>query len=129
MTAAAPIVINLMPFDPIKRSDQGLGSISIVYSAPIVLAVHNDVPAKTVQDLIALARDRAISHFGSGGVGTSNHLAVELVKSMARINIRHVPYPSLALAMPDLVAGRIDMAFLSTTICSWCVRRSCEAWL
>ena len=114
MAAAAQIVVNLslyqkMTFDPTKD----LTPISQLSSFANILAVHNDVPAKTVQDLIALARKQPGD--ASGGVGTSNHLAGELFKSMASIDIRHVPYRSLALAVPDLLAGRVSMAFLSTT--------------
>jgi tripartite-type tricarboxylate transporter receptor subunit TctC len=117
MAAAAQIVVNLslyqkMTFDPTKD----LTPISQLSSFANILAVHNDVPAKTVQDLIALARKQPRElTFASGGVGTSNHLAGELFKSMASIDIRHVPYRSLALAVPDLLAGRVSMAFLSTT--------------
>ena len=117
MAAAAQIVVNLslyqkMTFDPTKD----LTPISQLSSFANILAVHNDVPAKTVQDLIALARKQPGElTFASGGVGTSNHLAGELFKSMASIDIRHVPYRSLALAVPDLLAGRVSMAFLSTT--------------
>src|SRR6516165_7800048 len=114
MAAAAQIVVNLslyqkMTFDPTKD----LTPISQLSSFAHILAVHNGVPAKTVQDLIALARKQPGD--ASGGVGTSNHLAGELFKSMANIDIRHVPYRSLALAVPDLLAGRVSMAFLSTT--------------
>jgi tripartite-type tricarboxylate transporter receptor subunit TctC len=117
MAGAAQIVVNLslyqkMAFDPTKD----LTPISQLSSFANILAVHNDVPAKTVQDLIALARKQPGElTFASGGVGTSNHLAGELFKSMASIDIRHVPYRSLALAVPDLLAGRVSMAFLSTT--------------
>src|SRR5215475_4529096 len=117
MAAAAQIVVNLslyqkMTFDPTKD----LTPISQLSSFANILAVHNDVPAKTVQELIVLARKQPGElTFASGGVGTSNHLAGELFKSMARIDIRHVPYRSLALAVPDLLAGRVSMAFLSTT--------------
>jgi tripartite-type tricarboxylate transporter receptor subunit TctC len=117
MAGAAQIVVNLslyqkMTFDPTKD----LIPISQLSSFANILAVHNDVPAKTVQDLIALARKQPGElTFASGGVGTSNHLAGELFKSMASIDIRHVPYRSLALAVPDLLAGRVSMAFLSTT--------------
>jgi tripartite-type tricarboxylate transporter receptor subunit TctC len=117
MTSAAQIVVNLslyqkMTFDPTKD----LTPISQLSSFANILAVHNDVPAKTVQDLVALARSQPGElTFASGGIGTSNHLGGELLKSMARIDIRHVPYRSLALAVPDLLAGRVSMAFLSTT--------------
>src|SRR5262245_5959180 len=109
MAAASQIVVNpslyqKLTFEPSKD----LTPISQLFSSANILAVHNDVPAKTVQDLIALARSQpAELTFASGGVGTSNHLAGELFKSMARIDVRHVPYRSLALAVPDLLAGRV----------------------
>ena len=80
---------------------------------PNFLVVHNDVPAKSVAELVALARaEPGKLTFASGGVGTSNHLAGELFKSMARIDIQHVPYRGVSVAVPDLLAGRITMAFL-----------------
>jgi tripartite-type tricarboxylate transporter receptor subunit TctC len=117
MSSAGQIVVNLslyqnITFDPIKD----LAPISLVSSTSNVLVVHNDVPAKSVQDLVMIARSQPGKFtFASGGVGTSNHLAGELFKSMARIDIRHVPYRSLALAVPDLLGGRVSTAFLSTT--------------
>jgi len=117
MSGAGQIVVNLslyqkMTFDPIKD----LAPISLVSSFSNVLVVHNDVPAKSVQDLVTIARTQPGKlAFASGGVGTSNHLAGELFKSMARVDIQHVPYRSLALAVPDLLAGRVSMAFLGTT--------------
>src|SRR6185436_817962 len=85
MAATAQIVVNLslyqkITFDPTKD----LTPISQLFRAPNILAVHNDVPAKSVQELIALARSQPGEFtFASGGVGTSNHLAGELFKSMA----------------------------------------------
>jgi tripartite-type tricarboxylate transporter receptor subunit TctC len=117
MAGASMMVINIslykkLAFDPVKD----LAPISAVSSAQNALIVHNDVPAKSVQELVAVARSQSGElTFASGGVGTSNHLAGELFRSMARIDIRHVPYRSLALAVPDLLAGRVSMAFLSTT--------------
>ena len=120
MSGAGQIVVNLslyqkMTFDPIKD----LAPISLVSSFSNVLVVHNDAPAKSVHDLVMIARSQPGKlTFASGGVGTSNHLAGELVKSMAGLDIRHVPYRSLALAVPDLLAGRVSMAFLGTTYLS-----------
>jgi tripartite-type tricarboxylate transporter receptor subunit TctC len=75
--------------------------------------VNNKVPANSVQELVALARAQPGKlSFASGGVGTSNHLSGELFKSMAKIDIQHVPYRGVSVAVPDLLAGRIDLAFL-----------------
>ena len=110
MAASATIVTNVslydkLPFDPVKD----LAPISQVCFTPNILAVNNDVPAKSVQELVALARARPGElTFGSAGVGTSQHLAGELFKSMAGINLQHVPYRGIAQVMPDLLGGRLD---------------------
>jgi tripartite-type tricarboxylate transporter receptor subunit TctC len=114
MATSGMIVVNpslyaRLPFDPIKD----LVPIHEVCFQPNFLVVNNDVPAKSVSELVALARARPGKiTFASGGVGTSNHLAGELFKSMAKIDIQHVPYRGVSVAVPDLLAGRIDMAFL-----------------
>ncbi len=97
-----------LAFDPIKD----LAPISQVCVAPNMLVVHNEVPARSVAELVALARARpGMLTFGSGGVGTTQHLAGELFKSMAALDLRHVPYRGIAAALPDLLAGRLDLAF------------------
>ena len=111
--ASSAIVTNVslydkLPFDPVKD----LAPISQVCFTPNILAVNNDVPAKNVQELVALARVRPGEiTFGSAGVGTSQHLAGELFKSMAGVNLQHVPYRGIAQAMPDLLGGRLTMSF------------------
>ena len=111
--ASSAIVTNVslydkLPFDPVKD----LAPISQVCFTPNILAVNNDVPAKNVQELVALARVRPGElTFGSAGVGTSQHLAGELFKTMAGINLQHVPYRGIAQVMPDLLGGRLTMSF------------------
>ncbi len=111
--ASSAIVTNVslydkLPFDPVKD----LAPISQVCFTPNILAVNNDVPAKSVQELVALARARPGElTFGSAGVGTSQHLAGELFKAMAGVNLQHVPYRGIAQVMPDLLGGRLTMAF------------------
>jgi len=79
---------------------------------PIVLAVHPSVEARNVRELVALAKARPKTiQFGSSGNGSTNHLAGELLKTMAGIDIVHVPYRGAAPAMNDLVAGHIPMMF------------------
>ena len=79
----------------------------IVYT-PNLLAVPADLPVKSVAELVAYARAQPGKlTFGSAGVGTSQHLAGELFKTMAGIDIQHVPYRGIAAVMPDLLAGRI----------------------
>ncbi len=79
-----------------------------------MLAVHPSVPANSVQELLALARAKPGQlNFGSAGTGGSVHLAGELFKAMAGVDITHVPYKGTSAAMPDLVSGRIAMMFPS----------------
>jgi tripartite-type tricarboxylate transporter receptor subunit TctC len=113
MAASSSIVTNVslydkLPFDPVKD----LAPISQVCFTANILAVNNDVPAKNVQELVALARARPGElTFGSAGVGTSQHLAGELFKAMAGISLQHVPYRGIAQVMPDLLGGRLTMSF------------------
>ena len=86
-------------------------------SAPFVLLVHASVPAKTVQELVALAKAKPGSlYYSSSGNGTPPHLAGELFKSMAGVNIVHVPYKNAAPALIDVVAGQVQMMFAITSI-------------
>jgi tripartite-type tricarboxylate transporter receptor subunit TctC len=116
ISAPGPLVVNpslypKLPFDPVRD----FAPISQLCFTPNVLVVNNDVPAKSVQELVALARaNPGKLSFASGGAGTSNHLASELFKVMARVDILHVPYRGVSVSVPDILAGRIPMAFLST---------------
>ena len=113
MAASSTVVTNVslydkLPFDPVKD----LAPISQVCFTPNILALNNDVPAKSVQELVALARARPGElTFGSAGVGTSQHLAGELLKAMAGVSLQHVPYRGIAQVMPDLLGGRLTMSF------------------
>jgi tripartite-type tricarboxylate transporter receptor subunit TctC len=103
-----PLLYERVNFDPVKD----FAPISQTCFAPNVLALNNDVPARTVADLTALARARPGQlSFASAGVGTTQHLAGELFKSIAKVEIQHVPYRGLAQAIPDLLAGRVSMIF------------------
>jgi len=97
-----------LPYDPVKD----FAPVALCFTTPLYLVVHPSVPARTVQELIALAK----SHpgkltFGSGGNGSSNHLAGELFKSLANVDMRHIPYKSMQSAITDAIAGHIDMVF------------------
>src|SRR5262249_10012812 len=109
MIVVNPSLYQKLTFDPVKD----LAPIVEICVQPNFLVVHNDVPAKSVAELVALARAQPGKlTFASGGVGTSKHLAGELFKSMAKIDIVHVPYRGVSVAVPDLLAGRVNMAFL-----------------
>jgi tripartite-type tricarboxylate transporter receptor subunit TctC len=113
MAAFGMIVVNphlykKLPFDPVSD----LAPVSQVGFTPNILVVPNELPAKTVDDVVRLARaEPGKLTFGSGGVGSSNHLCGELFKSLAQVDIRHVPYRGVAQAIPDLLGGRLSMLF------------------
>lgn len=113
LTAPPPLTINAalyksIGYDPAKA----FAPVALIASVPIVLAVHPSVAAKSVQELIALAKAKpGTLNFGSSGNGSTNHLSGELLKTMAAIDIVHVPYKGAAPAMNDLVAGHIPMMF------------------
>ena len=96
------------PYDPIND----LMPVSQVAAAPYVLLVHPSVPAKSVKQLVALAKSRpGKMNFSSGGNGTGIHMAGELFKAAAGVNIVHVPYKGAAPGMTALMAGEVDMMF------------------
>ena len=103
-----PFLYKRLGFDPVND----FAPISVVAKAGQVLAVHPSVPAKSVKELIALAKTNPGKlNFGSGGRGTPAHVAGEIFKSVTGINIVHVPYKGGILAVMDTVAGQIDMTF------------------
>lgn len=113
LTAPPPLTINAslyrsLAYDPTKA----FAPVALVAAVPIVLAVHPSVRANNVGELIALAKaEPGKLNFGSSGNGSTNHLAGELLKTMAGIDIVHVPYTGAGPAMNDLVAGYIPMMF------------------
>jgi tripartite-type tricarboxylate transporter receptor subunit TctC len=89
--------------------------VILLDTAPNVLAVHPSVPAKSVKELIALAKSRpGALTYASAGIGSSNHLSGELFGVMAGVNILHVPYKGGGAAVIDLVAGQVTMYFGTT---------------
>jgi tripartite-type tricarboxylate transporter receptor subunit TctC len=97
-----------LPYDPVKD----FAPVSLLVSVPNVLLVHPSVPANNVQELVALARARpGTLNFASPGSGTSGHMSAELFKSLAGIDIVHVPYKGPGPALQDLVAGQVNMLF------------------
>ncbi len=97
-----------LAFDPAKD----LAPISQVTVTPNMLVVNTAVPAKNLQELISLARATPGElTFASGGTGTGNHMAAELFKSVAGLDIRHIPYKGVLAAVPDLLGGRVTMMF------------------
>jgi tripartite-type tricarboxylate transporter receptor subunit TctC len=108
--AAAPALYPRLGFDPL----QALVPISLITEIPISVAVRAGSPLRDLADLIAKAKAEPGKYtFGSGGVGTGNHLAGELIKKMTGINLLHVPFRGVAPAMTALYAGDLDMVFSS----------------
>jgi tripartite-type tricarboxylate transporter receptor subunit TctC len=113
-TAPGPLVVNPtlfskgLPFDPARD----FAPIALFATAPTVLMVNPGVAANNVQELIALAKkEPGRVHFASAGPGSTNHLSGELFKSLAKIEITHVPYRGAGPAMNDLVGGHVQMFF------------------
>lgn len=117
LLASAAYTINaaLQPgsFDLVKD----FSPVVFCATAPFVLAVHPTVAARTVQELVALAKAKpGVLIYASSGNGTPPHLAGELFKSMAGVNILHVPYKNAAPALIDVVAGQVQMMFAITSV-------------
>jgi len=97
-----------LPYDPVKD----FVPITMLTVSPNVLVVPSGFPARTIPELVALAkRDPGGLTFASGGTGSGTHLAAELLKSAAGIDLRHVPYKGVSAAIPDLLAGRVSLMF------------------
>lgn len=103
-----PSLFRKLPYD----TATAFSPVAVVASAPNALVVSKDFPAKTVAELIAIARkDPGKLSFGSAGIGGANHLSGELFKQMAGVDIVHIPYKGAAPAMNDLLGGHIPIMF------------------
>ena len=102
--AVAPGLYAKLPYDPIRD----FAPVTQVIAAPLVIVSHPSFPAKSVKELIAFARAKpgAVT-YGSPGNGTIGHLSTEMLKTMARIDMLHIPYPGAARAITELMGGQI----------------------
>ena len=108
-----PYLMKKLPYDPVKD----FAPISRIGVIPSVLVVSASVPAKSVKELIALAKAQPGKlNFASAGIGASSHLAGELFKTMAGIDIVHVPYKGTGPALQDLLGGNAQMAIDSLSV-------------
>ncbi|MGE5522200.1 MAG: Bug family tripartite tricarboxylate transporter substrate binding protein [Rhodospirillaceae bacterium] len=97
-----------LPYDPIRD----FAPVILITSVPNVLVVHPTVPARNVRELIALAKSKPGQlNFASGSTGSAGHLAGELFKTMAGVDMTHIPYKGAAPAVVDLVAGHVSLMF------------------
>jgi tripartite-type tricarboxylate transporter receptor subunit TctC len=113
MSAIGPHAVNVslfskMPYDPVKD----FAAIALVLEAEGLLVVHPTVPANNIAELIAYARaNPGKLTFASAGPGTASHLAGELFKTMAKVDMLHIPYKGNVPAITDLLAGQTNMMF------------------
>ena len=106
--AVNPFLVKSMPYDPIRD----FVPIAHVLDAEGLLVVHPSLPVKTVPELIAyLKANPGKASYASGGIGTTSHLAGELFKSMAKVDMVHVPYKGNSPAITDVLGGQTQMIF------------------
>lgn len=113
LIAIAPSLYARLNYDPVKD----LAPISLAAAVQNVMIVHPSVPAKTLKEFIAMAKaNPGKFNFGSGGSGTTSHLAPELLKSLAKINMVHVPFKGTGVGMIGLMSGQVDTLFIAAPI-------------
>jgi len=104
-------LLQKVPFDPVKD----LAPITLATSTPNVVVVNPAVPAKSIKELIALAQAKpGALNYGSGATGAASHLAAELFKHMAGVNIVRVPYKGQGAAVLGLLGGEVQVGFASS---------------
>ncbi len=105
-----PALYPKLPYDPVKD----YAPIMLVARNPYVLVVHPTVPVKSLQQLIALAKARAGQlTFSSSGNGSGAHLSGEMLKTMAKVDMLHIPYKGAGALLPDLIAGQVHLSFVT----------------
>ncbi len=105
-----PSVYKNVPFDSLAD----ITPITILGATPFVLVAHPSVPAKTVQELIALARAKpGILNYGSSGNGTILHLAAAMFVDQAKVSIQHIPYKGMGPLMNDVLGGQVQLAVVA----------------
>lgn len=106
--AMNPALYPKTPFDPV----QDFAAVSLLATGPVVIVVHPSIPARTLKELVELAKKRPGQlNFGSPGVGSSPHLTGELFKLITKTDIVHVPYKGNAEAITDLIGGQLSVVF------------------
>jgi putative tricarboxylic transport membrane protein len=104
--AASMGIYKTLPYDP--RGD--FEPVMLVATTPMVLVTHKDLPVKTLNDVIALAKQRKVTQ-GNAGTGSASHLTTLLFASIAHVDVQLVPYRGLSQAMNDLLSGQIETMF------------------
>jgi len=104
--AILPGMMSRLPYDPLRD----FVAVALVSELPFLLVVHPTLPVKTVVELIAYTKARpGLVNYATAGNGSTTHLATELFKSMAQIEMVHVPYKGVAPAVSDLLAGQVQV--------------------
>jgi tripartite-type tricarboxylate transporter receptor subunit TctC len=107
-----PILRKKPPYDAL----QDFTHISLLFTTPLYLFVHPSIPAKSVQELVALARaNPGKLTFASLGVGSTQHLAAELFRSRMKLDLVHIPYKSTSQALVEQMSGQVDINFTAGT--------------
>ena len=110
LIALGPLLYSKLNYDPFKD----LQPLSLVATIQNILLVHPSVPAKTLKELVQIAsKSPGKLSYGSGGVGTTTHLAPELLKSLTKTNIVHVPYKGSGQALVSLMGGDVDVLIMA----------------
>lgn len=111
-----------MTINPVLRHDLGydpkkdFAPVAWLTSGQMVLMVHPSLPVRSVKELVALARAKpGALNYGTAGVGNTTHLGMELLQSMAKIKLNHIPYKGVAPAYVELMAGQIEVMFGNIT--------------
>lgn len=108
--AINPTLYKNLPYDQVRDFQP----LSLIASTPFVLLLHPSIPARSVKELIAYAKERPGQlNYASGGMGNSGHLAGALFSTLAGVELTHIPYKGTGQAMPDLLAGRVQILFNS----------------
>ena len=112
-TGVGALVLSKFLYSKLAYDPEAFVPVSVVVATPMVLVVHPKVPAQTLPQLIALAKTSPGKlNYGSAGNGTTTHLTGELFKSMAAVEITHVPYKGLGPALTDLMGEQVDMVVM-----------------
>ena len=107
---AVPFMKERVPYDAVRD----YAPITLAGSSPNILVVHPSVPVKNAEELIALARSKPGDlNYGAGSAGSTQHLAAELLKAMARVNIVRIPFKGSGPALNGVIAGQVQVMFPS----------------
>ena len=108
----SPFLYKRTGYDPLRD----FAPIALLGSVPNVMAIHPSVPAQSLQQVIDLARKQPKKlSYGSGGIGSTNHLAMDALKSLTKTDIIHVPYKGATIALVDLISGQVDIVVVAVS--------------